>query len=266
MLIKAFGSPTPDAFAVDRGAVSSFVFASRDAKTIRDPRISEGENTAVFIVAGQSQAANYAEPSTPTNGSKIDQISIDDGGTYAAVDPLLGCNNGSNAGNLFIRVADKLITNGTFDRVILVPCAIGGTSIALWTAGGVLHSRLLAASARCAARSLPVTAVLWHQGERDGADGMGQSTWEGHFANLLAAFRATGEDCPWIVARSTLQGNKTSSAIRAAQAAVVFGTVYAGPDTDTLTGGTNRSDGTHFTATGANSAAELWVAAIDAVF
>lgn len=265
-MLIAIGAPSADPFLVDESAKNAFVFPKGDTKTIRDPRLNIGESTAVFIVAGQSQAANYQPTATPTNASKIDQISIDDGGCYAAIDPLLGCNNGANTGNLFLRVADKLITNGDWDRVILVPCAVGGTSITRWTAGGDLHSRLLAARARSVARGLPVTAVLWQQGEADGAAGMSQANWQTHFGNMLTAFRATGETCPWLVAKSTLQSNATSSAIRAAQAAVVSGTVFAGPDTDTLTGGTNRADGTHFTSTGANAAADLWVTAIEAVF
>ena len=57
--------------------------------------------------------------------------------------------------------------------------------------------------------------------------------------------------------------------IRAAQAACVNNGAlrYAGPDLDTLTGGTNlQADGTHFTDTGNTSAATLWKTALDVVF
>lgn len=53
-----------------------------------------------------------------------------------------------------------------------------------------------------------------------------------------------------------------------AQAAMVNGTtIFAGPDTDTLTGATNRQASlVHFNATGADACATLWKTALDAVF
>lgn len=62
-----------------------------------------------------------------TNASKVDQISIYDGGLDAGLDPLVG--HGLDAaptrqGCVFTRVADQLITSDKFDRVI--PVAIGG--------------------------------------------------------------------------------------------------------------------------------------------
>lgn len=72
---------------------------------------------------------------------------------------------------------------------------------------------------------------------------------------------------PWILAKSTYIAGVAYPAIRSAIDELVNGsTLFAGPDTDTLTGtAVNRqADGTHFKAAGADAAADLWIASIDA--
>lgn len=236
-------------------------------KSIRDPRLASGQNTGVFIVAGQSNGANYTVGAayTQTNPTKIDVLSIYDGGTYAATEPLLGCETyGSDQtrGNVFTQVADQLISAGIFQRVILIPIAIGGTPVNLWTTS--FGDRLMVAFKRAQAVGLTVTAVLWQQGESDPATS--QASYQADLNTVIAKPRAAGFNAPWFVAKCTYFTGTTSAAVRAAQAAIVNGTnIFAGPDTDTL-GSTYRYDNAHFSSTGATSAATLWKNAIDAVF
>src|SRR5262245_16246844 len=98
---------------------------------------------------------------------------------YAAADPLLGTGmafpgGGFSPGGVSLRLADLLVSNSKFDRVIIVPVAIGGTSVAMWATGGVLSNCITAAMARLASRGIVpgmtnVTfAFVWGQGESDG--------------------------------------------------------------------------------------------------
>lgn len=247
-------------------------FASQygGARTIRDPRLNAGEATGVFVVAGQSNCCNSVNALyTPTNESKIDNLNLYDGGTYAAADPLLGCFTGPAAvgGNVFLRVADKLITSGVFSRVILVPVGVGGSTISRWAAGGDLNSRTTVASIRVAAVGLPVTAFLWMQGESD--HGISQAAYASYLASVIATPRSIGFNAPWLIGKCTLLSGAVDANVRAAQADALNGAdIFAGADTDSLTGlGVNRqSDDTHLNATGADAAATLWKNAIDAVF
>src|SRR4051794_37689701 len=82
-------------------------YAKLTAKTLVDPRLVSGENTAVIIVLGQSNGANHVNALyTPTN-VKVENFGVLNGGLYRAADPLLGCS-GSN-GNWLGRLGDKLI-------------------------------------------------------------------------------------------------------------------------------------------------------------
>lgn len=240
-------------------------------KTLSSPRLNAGETTGVFVVGGQSNAGNSVDTAyTPTNATKVDNLSIYDGGTYAAKDPLLGCQNVRSAfGNVFGRVADKLINGGVYQRVILIPASIGATTINQWVNNASLYQRLIVAGRRASAVGLPITAYLWMQGENDNYSGTSQAAYSADLSTLIGMVRAAGFTTPWLVGQCTYLSGTTSAAVRAAQAAAVNGTdIFAGADTDTVTGtAVNRQpDNTHLTGAGADACATLWKTAIDAVF
>lgn len=239
-------------------------------KTIRSPRLNAGENTAVIVGAGQSNIANQVVGSgelyTPTNASKVDNFNINNGGTYAAVDPLLGTDgiNGSFLG----RLADKLITAGIFARIILVPVGYSATSITRWVPSGDLHANLLVAGRRLASVGLTPTMWLWQQGESDNGS-MSRNTYATNLSSMIAGVRSAGYSQPWFLAKSTFNGTTTDANIQAAYGDVINGTdIFAGADTDTITSSTYRqtAPSPHFNPTGAGAAADLWKTAIDVVF
>src|SRR5690242_8495277 len=120
----------------------------------------------VALLIGQSNAANYGE----TRGTAPpDVVNFYRGKCYAARDPLLGADG--KGGSVWTRMATKLIAHGVFDRIVLVPIGIGGTTIDNWTPGGMLHARIETSLGFLAASGLRVTHVLWHQGESDAARG-----------------------------------------------------------------------------------------------
>jgi hypothetical protein len=234
-------------------------------RTEREPRLRTGENTFVGIVAGQSNSANYATDTySPTNAGKVDNLNVFDGGVYAAAQPLLGCEGAG--GNWMIRCADKMIAAGMFARVIWVPLGLGGSPVAPWKQGGELSQLLTVAFKRCAALGLPVSAVLWQQGEADNTLGTSQAQYLADLQSAIAGPRLLGFNAPWFVAKGSYVDGSYSVAVRTAQTQIVNGTtIFAGADTDTL-GGANRSDGVHLSSAGCDANATLWKNALDAVF
>lgn len=272
MLFQGGSAEDPYAFGEFPNPTVAFVGNSNlSGKTLSSPRLVSGENTGVFVVGGQSNAANSVDTAyTPTNSTKVDNLSIYDGGTYAAQDPLLGCQNVRSVfGNAFGRVADKLINDGVYQRVILIPTAVGGTTINQWVSNAALYQRLIVAGRRASAVGLSITAYLWMQGENDTAFATSQASYTADLSTLIGMVRTAGFTSPWLIGKCSYLSGATSAAVRAAQAAAVNGTdIFAGADTDTLTGtAVNRqADNTHLSGAGADAAAALWKTAIDAVF
>lgn len=266
---------TSDPYRMTEGEIPPSNRNTRN-KTIRaNPRLIDGERTLVLILWGQSLIANYDSALyTPTNPSKIDNLNIFDGGVYAAELPLLGTDGPvvspgvtvGVGGNYAFRLADKAISNNEFDRVVLVPAAVGGASLSQLGVGGVFNLRLRTAFARCAALGLPATAVLYQQGEADAALGTSQAAWQAAFNAMVGAEVARGNNVPWFVAKSTMVTNVVSPTMQAAIDGVVNGVnIFAGPNTDSLTGVTNRHDGTHLTGAGSDANATMALASIAAV-
>ncbi|MCV9910032.1 sialate O-acetylesterase [Brucella sp. HL-2] len=238
------------------------------SKTASTPYLDPTERTACYIVAGQSNACNCGGTGqiySPSNPSKLDHIFVDDGGVYQCADPLLGTENGyaGEVGNLFFRMADQMINQGYKDRVILIPVGIGATSVKQWN--DELYERIVIAHRRATNKNIPVNGILWQQGETDTGLGTSQSVYLDNMGQLIGKVTNLGVSAPWVIAKGSLYAGETSSAVRAAQAAIVNGTdILSGPDTDTLTGTNRNPDNTHFSVTGMNAAASLWSTSIKA--
>lgn len=222
------------------------------------------EDAGVFIVAGQSNGANHAIGGLyiPTNSSEIGNLNFLDGGMYQGQDPALGASG--TGGSWLFRFADSLISEEVYDRVVIVPIAVGGSSINDWLPAGILGRHLAVAYRRCAALSLSVTAVLWQQGESD--HGMASATYQSNLQSVIETAREAGIAAPFLVGKSTYNAGNVDNDIRAACTAIVDGVgIFAGADTDALTGESYRAgDLTHFNAAGAAAAASLWAGAVEA--
>jgi len=241
-----------------------------NAKTVRAGglTINPAIRNLVLITAGQSNYEAVAPSAyTPVNGGALDNINPYNGQMYVAADPLLSCTlalpSPYGPGGVSLRVADLLITNGKFDRVIIVPIAIGGTVVAMWGTGGALSNRIPAAMARLASRGIVpgmsgVTfAFLWGQGESDAATGT--APYVASINQVLASLFATGfNGRAWINLQTMLSG-VTSATTRAAQSSgsVITGNVFQGADADSLNTTFRQADQTHFLDTGMASLATL---------
>lgn len=246
------------------------------AVALRAQTLNPALRNLVIVAAGQSNIQNVAPNAyTPSNASAIDNLNIYDGATYAAADPLIGCTGvAATAGNPMLRLADQLIAAGLFDRVVIVPIAIGNTLVADWETGKA-STRVAVAFKRLAARGMiggtNVTVIaLWGQGEQDGYFATPQATYTASLNNIIASSRAAGFNGTWFVATQTQSSIGTSSSIEAAQAAVVNhgANVWAGVNADALLGSNcgglvcRIGDNIHWTDAGSASYAAGWRAAL----
>ena len=253
-LIQALASPGGAASVPDRAA-PGYAGSRGRAKVACATLI--GPKTAVLLTLGQSNAANYGEaPYAATQ--PVLNFNAADGGCYLAGDPLLGATG--SGGSPWIRLGDLLVAAAVYDKVVLVPIAVGSSSVVDW-AWGDAHARLVAAVHSAQSAGFSITQVLWHQGETDANNGMPGDEYARHLTVVVRSLRALGVQAPIFIAQASLcTGSPQNEDIRAGQRAVVAqgDGVFAGPDTDTLDGSEMRFDGCHFTARGLDAHANQW--------
>lgn len=257
------GFSPPDPFILTEMPTGP-AYRDTNGKTVRSLVINPAVKTLVLITAGQSNWES-TNPTlyTPANSTVVDNFNIYDGAAYSIAGPLLGTTSSPlGAGNLGARVADLLITNGKFDRVILVPIAIGSTSVSDWGTGN-LKDRVGVAMRRLAARGItPATtgvtfSLIWGQGENDTLAGTLQAAYTSSLNSFVSNAQAAGMSGRIFVTLESWNAGSTSSAVRAAQAAVVTGSVFQGGDMDTLNATNRQADNTHLNDTGAAAMATL---------
>lgn len=250
---------------------NTLTYRVASGRTARSATINPAIKTLVLLVAGQSLLTNVSPTIyTATNASVIDNLNVYDGQLYDPSGPLLGCAYANYAGgfpslgpgNVMLRVADTLVANAKFDRVIIVPLSIGNTNISSWgDSGGIHANRTVVAMGRLAARGITpgMTGVTFADvmadGHRDFADGTSQAAWTASYNSYQTTLRATGFNGRSFVPSESASG-QTSNAIRSAQSAVRNGTtVFDGGDIDSSTIAT--SDGTHPSDAGAATMATI---------
>jgi hypothetical protein len=119
----------------------AFGFADTRWKSLVSCAISGARSrTVVILIAGQSNAGNHGGGDPYVARDQVDNFNLKDGLCYHAADPLLGTT--AEGANFATRLGDLLIDAGAFDRVILVPIAVGGTTMEEW-AGDSPVARLL---------------------------------------------------------------------------------------------------------------------------
>jgi len=227
--------------------------------------------TAVLVFVGQTSVNNVPTPYVPVNGN-IDQLNIYDGKLYRAKDPLLGIHLAGRTatdkrGTWMMRMADKLIADGHYDRVILVPMAVGNTRADQWADAlnrPFLFNNINVVALRMRDAGLPCTAIMWGQGESDTSANTSQAFYAASLQKVIAEFKRVIPGCPFLVAQETYHYGNTNAGILAAQASVVDNqTVFAGENVE-LIGPSGRYDNTHLNEAGAEQRATLAVAALKA--
>ena len=213
----------------------------------------QGKKVMVAIVFGQSNSANYGES---RKGAKEGVYNFYKGKLYRAEDPLLGADG--NQGSVWTRFGNKIIDEELYDVVIFISIGVGNTSIARWTAGGDLHSRIINAINEVTQSGLKVTHLLWHQGEAD--VNISKKEYKIMFMDMVYSIRNKGVEAPIYVSIATRCGRSILNEIQEAQAELVdiSSGIYPGPNTDSL-GFCYRYDGCHFSDEGLEKYADLWI-------
>jgi len=227
------------------------------------PFTSPNRRHAVLLTFGQSNSANFGD-TRYTAGDRVVNFNPHNGRCYRTEDPLLGADG--DGGSVWGRLGDRLVASGAFDRVLVVPFGIGGTSLREWTTGGRLHPRVEYTIRQLQRAHIAPTHVLWHQGENDARDRTSAADYSAMFSALVDALRDYGVDAPVFPAVATICGNLGSEEIREAQRALPrqLEGVYPGPDTDSLSDMRDRYDLCHFSERGLERHARLWETALRA--
>jgi hypothetical protein len=252
--------------------------------TAEAPHVGVGE---VFVIAGQSNSANYGEEKLST---KTGLVAAFDGTRWqVANDPQPGAHG---SGGSFVPPFGDAMAERFKVPVGIVACGVGGTSVREWLpkgarfpnpptvlvyvqqlAGGEWESKGYLFSMFCARMKQlgphGFRAVLWHQGESDANQNDPTRTLPGNlYRQYLAQLihdsrREIGWDVPWFVAQVSyhLPGDEASPDIRAAQKSLWdAGIALEGPDTDALKGELRERNGQgiHFSGKGLREHAARW--------
>jgi len=224
-----------------------------------------GERTGVIVFIGQSLSVNEVPTTRVPTYSKNHQLNIWDGKCYQTKESMLGINVSGGLvtdqrGTWMSRLADQMISNNKYDRFVIVPMAVGNTTVGQWadnTASPYLFNNINTVAKRMRDAGLPCTAIHWGQGESDTNAGTSQASYTASLNKVIAAFNRELPGCPILVAKETWNGSAFNSGIQAAQAAVVNSTtVFTGEDVDSIpTTTTYRYDNLHLNELGADTRA-----------
>jgi hypothetical protein len=242
----------------------------------------------IFVVAGQSNSANYGEERQTSETGLA--VAFNGKRWQVANDPQPGADG--DAGSFLPPFGDAIAVKLGVP-VGFVACGIGATSVREWLPEGIPFPNPPTLTGRV--RQLPggewesngeafaalvsrmkalgshgFRAVLWHQGESDANQPDPTRTLPGNlYRELLTRIiretrKETGWDVPWFVAQASyhVPGDEASPDIRAAQKALWDdGIALEGPDTDILKGDLrqNGGKGVHFSDKGLKAHAARWV-------
>lgn len=223
------------------------------------PYVGVGE---VFVVAGQSNAANHGEVPLRAQDDRV--AAYGDGAWRPAYDPLPGASG--FGGSPWSHLGDLLV------RQLQVPIgfasvAVGGTDSAFWLPGAEGYELLVRVVRELGAEGF--RSVLWHQGETDTAAG---TTPQQYHDNLCTIIRQLREDAgcsaPWMVAGVSFRpdGQGQPHPMAGQQMLWREGMALEGPYTDDMLGDVFRYDLLHFSEYGLRAHAERWFAMLWAQF
>jgi hypothetical protein len=221
------------------------------------------DRTAVIVVHGQSNAANYGNTRYSAREA-VDNFNPSSGKCFAAADPLLGTDGAG--GNFATRLGDILIQAGRYDRVILVPIAVEGASLSVLN--NEQAGRIDNAISKLRAARLTPTHFLFQQGEKDAMLTTTQEQYVSLLHRIVTRFRAAGFEAPFYLSRSSkcdIIDPNNRAAVRAGQLTAISDqlNIRPGPDTDMIgNDGRNPHDGCHMNELGTLSNAALWAAFI----
>jgi len=243
----------------------------RRGKTVETGLVGKFGVGEVFITAGQSNFANYAEPRQKTKTRLVS--SFNGSGWQISDDPQPICTG--EMGSVLPALGDLL--SDTLNLPVGFLClAVGGTMVSHWDPDlkipedhrplmhEALYVRYFKTYGPDFLKTYGARALLWHQGESDR-----ESRYEDYYRSLkklISRFKKDiGRDLPWIVATvgNSQMDRKFGAGARKGQAQVIEeGLALAGPDTDTINSRLRLPGSSHFNRKGLAIHARLWFAMI----
>jgi hypothetical protein len=219
---------------------------------------SQDHMTAVLLVIGQSNVANYQGQRHQSEDDRV--INFSAGHCYRAASPLLGADG--ELGETWTLLGTKLIQSGLYRTVILIPAAVGGSAIHRWADGGDLN-KMMVAVIQAAKVRYTITGVLLNQGAADFNLHTPEDQYRSDLKSLINTVRAQGVSAPFFITRSSLGDNGWSedNPIAKAQASLADSehAIFDGPNTDHDVTALDRYDGLHFAASGQEKYTDAWI-------
>lgn len=216
----------------------------------------------VFVVAGQSNAANHGLPTQTSTSGMV--FAMDENGHWRPGNDPLPVATGSD-GSPWPKLGDHL-ANALGVPIGFASVASGGTRVDEWQPDRALYAQLQDALQLLGPRG--ARAVLWHQGESDAFIGTSTESYSEQLRTVIEASRVdAGFDIPWGVARAAFLPDtplEQEHAVIAGQQLVIDTDplIFEGPLTDDLLGDAWRYDQVHFNQAGLDEHARRWADAI----
>ncbi len=226
-------------------------------------RIGIGE---VFIMAGQSNSANYGNPVQNPVDDRVCSYSAGTGWVNAN-DPQSGA--GGTGGSPWPAFGDAIIDKFNVPVGILSR-GIGSTQVSQWLPGGYYS---LIKDALTFTGTNGVRAILWHQGESDSLAGTSPSNYASMLESIIDQSRVdAGYDVPWGVALASYHPSATASnevLVIAGQWLVITGglnKVFLGAQTDFFHLTNYLADSVHFNTAGLTDHGRQWAECVRSNF
>jgi len=237
-----------------------------DSKTLVTCPV-QTDRTAVLLILGQSNAANYGGQRHRSNyGARL--VNAFDKRCFIAASPLLGSSN--TKGEYWTLLGNNLIASGQNDSVILAPLAYSGSAVARWAAGGDLNPVLVDTLKQLQDSGYRITSVLWVQGEADLVIGTTAEAYRDHFMSMVDTLRQHGVVAPVYISIASkclepsnggFKEHIPDNAIVRAQLALSKSGhgIREGVNSDALLDGDDRYDDCHFGGTAGEKASQAWL-------
>ncbi|NKL80628.1 sialate O-acetylesterase [Rhizobium leguminosarum] len=228
---------------------------------------AQTDRTAVLLILGQSNAANYGGQRHRSNyGARV--VNAFDKRCFIAASPLLGSTN--TRGEFWTLLANNLIASGQNDNVILAPLAYSGSEVARWAAGGDFNPVLVDTVKKLQDSGYRITNVLWVQGEADLVIGTPAEAYQERFMSMVDTLRQHGVEAPVYISTASkclepsnggFKEHIPDNAVVRAQLALSKSGhgIREGVNSDALLDGDDRYDDCHFGATGGEKMSQAWL-------
>lgn len=211
-----------------------------------------------LLALGQSNIANHCGARA---ASAWGRVVVPGRAAQPIADPIPG--GSGTEGSVWPRLAAQPAFRAAFPDFELALIAVGGTSVADWSAGGYVGRRIPDMLATLGRQGFSPDVILWHQGERDTLLGTGRAAYQVNFLSLWSRVVAIFPSAKGLVSRCSWRDGLCSADVQTAQARLAADRpdLFPGPDTDSLDAGF-RSDNTHFNERGLDAFAGLLVTAL----